>query len=86
MPEKHEDIYCADQETPQPLTSEKLRKVCILVAQTRETIISEISDGLDIREVVNGWMSGLKLAILQELSCCVEFSDDTIASKIPPQK
>ena len=57
--------------TPAPLTADRMKRVCDIIDEYRDELLTAMSSGGDSVEHVKGYMSGLRLAIMEELSECV---------------
>jgi hypothetical protein len=56
---------------PVPLTADRLRRVCDIIEEYRAEVLTAMRKGGDSVEHVKGYMSSLRLAIMEELSDCV---------------
>jgi hypothetical protein len=57
--------------TPAPLTADRIKRVSDIIDEYRYDVLTAISKGGDSGEHVKGYMSGLRVAIMEELSDCV---------------
>jgi hypothetical protein len=57
--------------TPAPLTAERMKRVSSIVQEFRDELLTAMSSGGNPEVHVKGYMSSLRLAIMEELSDCV---------------
>ena len=57
--------------TPAPLTADRMKRVSDIIDEYRDELLTAMSSGGNPEVHVKGYMSGLRLAIMEELSDCV---------------
>jgi hypothetical protein len=57
--------------TPASLPAERMKRVCDIIDEYRDELLMSMSSGGNSVEHVKGYMSSLRLAIMEELSDCV---------------
>lgn len=57
--------------TPAPLTADRMNRVSNIVQEFRDGLLTAMSKGGDSVEHVKGYMAGVRVAIMEELSDCV---------------
>lgn len=72
------NYFMLDESHPvAPLTPDRLNRVSIIVKEYETDLLAAIKRGGDVTEHIKGHFSGLKLAILEELSDCVAVEDES---------